>query len=556
LKYSFSCEGKGIIMVGNRIKKLENAQSMVEFALALPILLLVILGVFAFGHLFFAYSAVVSASREAARYGAAVGLVEGTTVERFRDCASIRDAGVRVSSMAGVSPTNITVRYDKGPNSTVFGSCPIGSVGPDVTLGDRILIDVTIDYKTIVPLVPIPPFPLTATTARTIIREVPVGYAPTAEALCPFTMLDITANNEPSVVGQPVTYTVNVIADDGTFPRNADSIFLLDLESITGCTNLDAPSPTCGPFLYMTPGDKEVEADYGGLMGIPCYEASAGTAIHSVIKADTIVQITGDTPDPSLPNRDVVVTVRVQAAAPGSGIPTGEVDVYDSGGNYACTAALDAAGVGSCTIRTLPNIYGLFYLQAKYNGDDNYNPSPPSVEEPHVVLDPRTPTTAPTETLIPSPTPVVIPSKTPLPAWCPSWSPSAVDFNTQDNALLFGLSNATGNSNIDITSIIITWPDLPTARLTEIRFGTSTTSCETTGNNRNCLWRSTTGLSPTTRTVTDSDPGWTKQAATFPKSSTREMRMVFDHPLPVGNYSVEIRFSNNCVIDTIEAYRP
>ncbi len=77
---------------------------MVEFALVLPILLLVILGVFAFGHLFFVYSSVVSASREAARYGAAVGLGTNGNL-RYQDCEGIRAAATRVGAFAGVSGT-------------------------------------------------------------------------------------------------------------------------------------------------------------------------------------------------------------------------------------------------------------------------------------------------------------------------------------------------------------------------------------------------------------------------------------------------------------------
>ncbi|NTV75723.1 MAG: pilus assembly protein, partial [Holophaga sp.] len=51
--------------------------------------LLLILGGFAFGHMFFVYSSVVSASREAARWGAAVGEAP-SALPRYQDCASIR----------------------------------------------------------------------------------------------------------------------------------------------------------------------------------------------------------------------------------------------------------------------------------------------------------------------------------------------------------------------------------------------------------------------------------------------------------------------------------
>src|SRR5512133_1033593 len=82
--------------------RLQTAQGIVEFALVLPILLMLILGVFAFGHLFFVYSMTVSASREAARYGAAVG-VTPNGIPRYRDCREIRNTATRIGGIVGVA---------------------------------------------------------------------------------------------------------------------------------------------------------------------------------------------------------------------------------------------------------------------------------------------------------------------------------------------------------------------------------------------------------------------------------------------------------------------
>jgi hypothetical protein len=533
----------------------KSGQGTVEFALVLPILLLLVLGIIAFGHLFFVYSSVVSASREAARYGSAVGLVEsGSSLERFRACDKIRAEAVRMGTFAGIAPENIDIRYDQGPGSALLGTCPIGAEGPDVKLGDRITVDITIQYKSIVPFVPIPEIPLQATTARTIIRSLTVGAGPTAESLCPFTDISITSNPETSVIGEPVFYTIAVSSEDGTIPANTDSIILLDEESNTGCNNLDAPSDTCGPFSYLTTGEKKVVAAYDGSTFSPCYEPVEGSYTHNVAKANSIIEITADLPDPSPVNTFFTVTVRVQAAAPGSGIPTGSVEIYDIDRRYSCTAVLDSAGYASCDIR--PQLFGLMYLRAEYLGDSSYNPNTTVNDEAHLVFDPRTPTPLPTNTLISTPTLVSQPEKTPLPSWCPSWSPRSINFNTQDSALLFGLSNANGNSKTEIASIEIAWPELPTARLTEIRFGTSTASCNTTGNDRNCLWRDTSGLPPTYQVISPSTPGWDKQSEDLAKGATKEMRLVFDHPLPVGDYSLVVRFTNNCVLDDIQGYRP
>jgi Flp pilus assembly protein TadG len=52
---------------------------MVEFALALPLLLLLIFGILEVGRMVFTYSSVVNASREAVRYGSATGLASGAS---------------------------------------------------------------------------------------------------------------------------------------------------------------------------------------------------------------------------------------------------------------------------------------------------------------------------------------------------------------------------------------------------------------------------------------------------------------------------------------------
>ena len=111
----------------------EKAQGMVEFALVLPLLLLVMFAVIEFGRLLFTYSAVFSASREAARYGAAAGS-PGNYIPYYRDCAGMEAAARRISNLAGLS--TVTINYDHGIGNNI-GSCP--STIPDViSLGDRV----------------------------------------------------------------------------------------------------------------------------------------------------------------------------------------------------------------------------------------------------------------------------------------------------------------------------------------------------------------------------------------------------------------------------------
>ena len=54
-------------------KNKSRAQAMVEFAIALPILLMLLYGILEAGRLMFLYSTVVTASRQAVRFGSATG---------------------------------------------------------------------------------------------------------------------------------------------------------------------------------------------------------------------------------------------------------------------------------------------------------------------------------------------------------------------------------------------------------------------------------------------------------------------------------------------------
>jgi len=153
-----------------------KGQSMAEFALALPILLLVLFGLLEVGRAVFMYSAVTNASREAVRYATAYG-VNASDVLHYQNCAEIRDTAKRVAFLLPLSDDDITIGYDTGPElidpdgtpdsgDESYGPPP---VTPDIgvcddvdgveeaivlTCGDRVVVTVTYNYSPIVPLVP------------------------------------------------------------------------------------------------------------------------------------------------------------------------------------------------------------------------------------------------------------------------------------------------------------------------------------------------------------------------------------------------------------------
>lgn len=87
-----------------------RAQAMVEFMLALPILLIVLYGLIEVGRLAFIFSATANASRQAARYRCASGQIDNVTF--YQDCDGIRDVVSQSEFMIEFNQVNIT--YDRG----------------------------------------------------------------------------------------------------------------------------------------------------------------------------------------------------------------------------------------------------------------------------------------------------------------------------------------------------------------------------------------------------------------------------------------------------------
>lgn len=135
----------------------QKGQSIIEFALAIPIILIMVFGVIEFARLMFSYSMVVSAAREAARYG--------SSAENYQDCAGIRAAAVRLGNMAGVQGGNVVISYDDGFGGNVR-SCPPGNL----PLGSRIIVSVQgVQYTPFVPLINLSNVNLQSISRRTIL---------------------------------------------------------------------------------------------------------------------------------------------------------------------------------------------------------------------------------------------------------------------------------------------------------------------------------------------------------------------------------------------------
>jgi hypothetical protein len=206
-----------------------RAQAIVEFMLALPVLLLLLYGVIEVGRLIFIFSSVANASRQAARYGSASGEIDN--VAFYQDCDGIRAVANESAFIITFDEINIT--YDRGinPDGT---SIPIEGVEPDpavdacpiedytVRNGDRIIVQVSTTYEPIITLLPIDPLEIVSASARSFLISIPIvgnalptGFAAETSTPSPVPTV-ITATFIPTIAP---TFTATFIPTSASIPH-------------------------------------------------------------------------------------------------------------------------------------------------------------------------------------------------------------------------------------------------------------------------------------------------------------------------------------------------
>lgn len=201
------------------------------------------------------------------------------------------------------------------------------------------------------------------------------------------TTTTVSDSPDPSAVGEPVTVTVTV-AKAGTSANTPSGSAAVTFTGGTGtCSNPVALTGSGGTatgtcqitFTSASTTPRTIAASYAGDTN---FNASNGSATHTVNKAGTATTIISDDPDPSYVGASYLVKFSVAPIVPGAGAPTGIVSVTGDGAG--CSAALAAgAGSGECSI--ISTSAGLKTLSATYAGDDNFTNSTTQVGTPHDV---------------------------------------------------------------------------------------------------------------------------------------------------------------------------
>jgi hypothetical protein len=171
------------------------------------------------------------------------------------------------------------------------------------------------------------------------------------------TTTTLTSSVNPSVYGQPVTFTAAVDAPGGTVYFSADGGYI-------GAVDLGSDG-TASISSVLTAGTHTVTAYYGGIDG---YTDSSDSLTQTVDKAHTTTSV-ASTANPAVYCQTVRFSSTVSPVAPGAGTPTGQITLADNGSTLG-TASLD--GNASGYVDTQFFAIGHHPMTMSYGGDGNF----------------------------------------------------------------------------------------------------------------------------------------------------------------------------------------
>ena len=163
-----------------------RGQAIVEFSIALPVLLMLLVVIMEVGRMIFMYAMVVNSSRDAVRYASAYGRGEDLgagNLYKYAYCDGIRETAKQSGFMLNLQDADIDIEYDGGPGvafTSPYNVCD-AATGEDsnilnyVDSGDRVSVTVRVDYEPVLSILPIGGRTFSATSSRTILGIYKLG---------------------------------------------------------------------------------------------------------------------------------------------------------------------------------------------------------------------------------------------------------------------------------------------------------------------------------------------------------------------------------------------
>ncbi|GAA5615789.1 hypothetical protein Spla01_07006 [Streptomyces platensis] len=186
------------------------------------------------------------------------------------------------------------------------------------------------------------------------------------------TTTTVASAPDPSVVGEPVTFTATVApVGPGSGTVTGTVVFVIDGGGGGTLTGTVAGGVATVTTSTLDAGSHNVTATYSGDAD---FTGSVGTDTQTVNQAATATTVTSF-PDPSGAGDTVNIVASVTAVPPGSGTPTGTVTftVTDGVTTVTLTGTLDGNGVAA--VSTPLATPGDYVITAVYGGDTNFTGS-------------------------------------------------------------------------------------------------------------------------------------------------------------------------------------
>ncbi|MFF7232572.1 Ig-like domain repeat protein [Streptomyces sioyaensis] len=185
------------------------------------------------------------------------------------------------------------------------------------------------------------------------------------------TSTTVASSPDPTVTGQPVTFTATVAP---TPPGAGVPTGTVTFDFGDGTAAITAPvsggvATVAHTYRAATGSPYTVTAHYSGDSN---FSSSSGTDLHTVVPASTRTTVTA-APDPSVAGQPVTLTATVAPLGPGAGVPTGTV-TFDFGDGSAPVTAPTTNGQAGVT-HTYTSAGGPFTVTAHYDGDTSFLPS-------------------------------------------------------------------------------------------------------------------------------------------------------------------------------------
>lgn len=133
-----------------------RGQTLVEFALVLPIFILLLVGIFDFGRAIYAYNTVSNAAREAVRVGIVNQNCSAVGTEAQNRAASLDvNFAPTVAAPCGPAGTDVVIQFLNSDGSTPSGSdnCVEPNLDPGVPIGCLVEVTVTYEYNAATPII-------------------------------------------------------------------------------------------------------------------------------------------------------------------------------------------------------------------------------------------------------------------------------------------------------------------------------------------------------------------------------------------------------------------